>query len=324
MSTLVSLGCSWTYGVGVGFDESTMWNSEDGIQNKKFPYNYTKQQYNNIKGAEYPSYEDFIKNRKNKDFFKNHIWEELLDYAKTATIDSEYFFKKYSKISHNKSIADEYSFRGIISKSLDLKNNNFSSGGSSNDMQFFQLARIFGNPIKRKKFIESKPIILWGITSTARIMRNDRSFLLTHSESDSKELQEYIRLYLKLGFYNHDESLEDLSYKIEIWNTIFENYNIPVLWFDTFNTHDYKIKPRNFLTDGDLLTQMLKISKTKYKSFLNLYHFSSWIQDDPRITAAVKAKLLNPHSFHPTKQGHKVISEILLPHIKELNKIYYN
>jgi len=37
--------------------------------------------YNIIAGADWPSYEVFLKNRKNKDFFEDFIWQEMLDFS---------------------------------------------------------------------------------------------------------------------------------------------------------------------------------------------------------------------------------------------------
>ena len=57
MKTLVTLGCSWTFGIGVGYDETTMCNSQDIISIKQFPDNFTEQEYNFIKGSS----QNFIK-----------------------------------------------------------------------------------------------------------------------------------------------------------------------------------------------------------------------------------------------------------------------
>ena len=325
MKTLVTLGCSWTFGVGVGYDETTMGNSRVITTMKKFPYNYTEQEYDNIKGADYPTYEDFVKNRKNKNFFSDFVWQELLTASEPAD-DSE---KNYKDIAWNKTIADEYSFRGIISKSLGLKNYNFSSGGSSNDKQFNIMSEIFSDTKKREHFLDKKPIVLWGITSTARIFRNNKSIMLSVTDknldtnSDNEE-ELYSALYVKL-YYDHEQEVANLSNQIELWNIIFDHYDVPVIWFDTFNTHKYPRPPRNFLQGGDLLTQMLNVNKSKIAKMIGkYYHYSAWVSDDPRIDEGIKLKLLNPISMHPTKTGHNLISQILLPHIKELNKTYYN
>ena len=246
---------------------------------------------------------------------------------------------EYNDIAWKKSINDQYSFRGLISQKYNLENQNFSIRGSSNEEQFFKLSEIFGSDAERNKLLEKQPVVLWGITSTARIFRNNQSHILNSiSPSVMRMLDEkyvpgneelklilqdqqtlYEALYYKL-FYNHDNAVDDLEIQINFWNTIFENYNIPVLWFDTFNTHEYKTKLKNFLPNGDLLTQMLELKNVRYKKALT-YHFSRWKVDDPRIIAGVKNGLLNPISYHPTKLGHEVIAEILDPYIKELINI---
>ena len=308
--TLVSLGCSWTYGVGSGYDPD--------IHNTDYPHEYSLQEYEIIKGENWPDYDNFLKNRKNEEYFDSDVWKELKEFHLPTAL---------SEIAWDEDINNRHSFRGLIANNLQITNSNYSAGGSSNEQQFDAMSKIFGNPKKRKKFLDKKPVVMWGITSTARIFRNNQSKMLpkqidTNFNEDNEE-ELYSALYVKL-YYDHEQEVANLSNQIELWNIIFDHYDVPVIWFDTFNTHKYSDPPRNFLQGGDLLTQMLKIGKIKYKNFFNVYHFSSWEDDDPRITAAVKAKLLNPYSFHPTKQGHKVISEILLPHIKELNKTYYN
>ena len=70
-----------------------------------------------------------------------------------------------------------------------------------------------------------------------------------------------------------------------------------------------------------MLTQMLNMNKSKIaKMIRKYYHYSEWRSDDPRIDEGIKLKLLNSISMHPTKAGHNLISQILLPHIKELMK----
>lgn len=263
--TLVTLGCSWTWGVGAAYDENTMWDPEYKMEPTEGRVNW----------------------------LNRWGWEE----SKT----------------------NEYSFRGIISKSLELKNNNFSAPGSSNDAQFYEMSEIFGNPKKRDQFIKSNPIVLWGITSTARIFRNKKSIMSPKhidniDTTNDEEL--YQSLYFKL-YYDHNECVRTLGTQIELWNIIFEHYNIPVIWFDTFNTHKYPNLPRNFVQGGDLLTQIVNVNKSKIsKIFSKYYHKSEWLVDDPRVKEGIKSKLLNPVSCHPTKIGHKLITEILHPYVE--------
>ena len=310
-TNLVTLGCSWTAGVGVGYDETAMWDPEHGRDTEKIPFNFTEQVYDTIKGRDYPDYNDFVKNRNNKPFFKKFVWKELLDYSKYA-----HDRRIYERIAWDGNINDQYSFRGILSKYLRVENVNFSQGGSSNDQQFHHMYKIFGNPEKREQFVKRNPIVLWGITSTARIFRNNQSIFLREVTDKTSDKDLYASLYVKL-FYHHDECVATLGNQIEFWNIIFEHYNIPVIWFDTFNTHKYPCAPRNFVQGGDLLTQMINRNKSKVsKIFSTVYHNSDWQIDDSRVTEGVRLKLLNPISHHPTKTGHKLIAEILRPYVE--------
>ena len=301
---LVTMGCSWTYGSGVGYDKNLHFTPD------KYPAEMSEDEFKNIAGDDYPTYVDFLKNRTNKKFFKENVWKELTEDLTSNIIGT----KQFKKIAWNKKICDSFSFRGLLSKEYKIKNLNYSIGGSSNDEQFFHMENIFGNPKTRKEFIKQKPIVLWGITSTGRIFR-DKSYMLK-PEYEADHIKDYLSSYLKLGFYNHKKSCKSISNKIEMWNIIFNHYNIPVIWFDTFNTHKYSSKLENFLTGGDLLTQILKRYKLKFRS--NSYHLSLWLNDDNRIQIGVENELLNPISFHPTKKGHEAIKDILSPYIKSI------
>jgi hypothetical protein len=248
----------------------------------------------------------------------------------------------YKKNAWDQMVTDQYSFKNILAQKFNLSNFNISKGGASNDYNFEELGMIFGDPKKKQQFLDSEPIVLWGITSTARIYRNKKSIFLRYNRETSILLflekpyidapstedlkfilqdQEtlYSSLYLKL-FYNHDDEVTRLANLIEIWNDVFAYHNIPVIWFDTFNTHDYYNSPRNFFQGGDILSQMLTYKKINYKSDKKWYHLSDWTDDDNRITVGVCNQLLNPFSFHPGQEGHKVIAEILSPSIQQYIK----
>jgi hypothetical protein len=246
---------------------------------------------------------------------------------------------EYKKDAWEESIIYPYSFRGMLSKKFELKNFNVARGGASNDYNFETASSIFGDKHQKEKFLNSNPIILWGITSTARIYRGDKSIFLRHNRESSIMLflkenyitnpslddlkfilndQEFLyqALYLKL-FYDHNKEVTRIANQIQNWNDIFEHYNIPVIWFDTFNTHTYYNLPRNLINNGDLLTRMLQAQNIKFNLNKKWYHLSDWINDDDRITKGVKNNLLNQYSFHPTQLGHQIIANILSPYIEE-------
>lgn len=80
---------------------------------------------------------------------------------------------------------------------------------------------------------------------------------------------------------------------------------------------------KNFLffekTPRDMLTLMLE--KHNLSASNSKYLLSNWsfgLDETEAISLAVKNKLLNPHSTHPTVYGHQVIAEILEPEIQKL------
>ena len=54
-----------------------------GIDKVKFtsPWIPSKSNYESIKGADYPSWEDYLTNRTTKNYFKDFVWDELLQYS---------------------------------------------------------------------------------------------------------------------------------------------------------------------------------------------------------------------------------------------------
>ena len=67
---------------------------------------------------------------------------------------------------HFRDLTEEYCFRTILSRRHDYVNINFAKGGSSNRRQF-RLAEEYFNTDDYKKY--NNVIVLWGITSTARM-----------------------------------------------------------------------------------------------------------------------------------------------------------
>ena len=48
------------------------------LRKSKTPIPMSKEQYSVIAGDDYPSYEQFIKNRTDKNYFKTFVWDELI------------------------------------------------------------------------------------------------------------------------------------------------------------------------------------------------------------------------------------------------------
>tara|TARA_B100001029_G_C15005005_1_gene420510 strand:+ start:338 stop:1186 length:849 start_codon:yes stop_codon:yes gene_type:complete len=276
MTRLVTFGCSWTFGIGVGYEEGM-----------------------NIV--------DYVKVRKDVD------------------------------------IANEHSFRGLLSKEFDLTNVNYSRGGSSNQRQFREADEF--------EFQEGD-IVLWGITSTARnevwhARKNVyKSFFYNHAgtcdenasetyiENDTTgdistfsvkkgpmdgDLCRYTKIVVK-HFYSHREEVRRLYHKIKHWNDYFKLKGVKIVWFDTLNHHKYEKNPDNMLYSDENYRDLLsRLSRNNgFNNLTDKYHFS-WskgFNDCGRINYLVGKKLVNPHSGHPTKEGHKQIAGMLKPYVK--------
>lgn len=261
MTRLVTFGCSWTFGIGVGYEEGM-------------------------------SLEDYRDMRKSVE------------------------------------IGGKYSFRGLLAKEFDLYNINFSRGGSSNHRQFRE-----ADEFEFKK----DDIVLWGITSTARneiyYSRKHvyKSYFYNHAatcnenEDDPNrpidaDLCKIIKATVK-NFYNHKEEVRRLYHKIKHWNDYFKLKGVRVLWYDTLNHHEYESNPDCMLYgDGEYRDMLSRLAKNNgFNNLTDKYHFS-WskgFNDCGRINYLVKKKLVNPHSGHPTKEGHIQMADMIRPFVKE-------
>lgn len=57
----------------------------------KGPQIENKERYDFIAGSDFPSWENFCENKHNKDYFNDHVWQELLDFSKVATSSASAF-----------------------------------------------------------------------------------------------------------------------------------------------------------------------------------------------------------------------------------------
>jgi hypothetical protein len=70
----------------------------------------------------------------------------------------------------------------------------------------------------------------------------------------------------------------------------------------------------------DLLSLLSIVNLDEFQSCDNNYHYSDWKIDTNRVDYLVDKDILNPYSFHPTKQGHLQISNILSSSLESLLK----
>lgn len=225
----------------------------------------------------------------------------------------------------SKSLADEYSFRGLLSKKYDFENINFSEVGSSNLKQFMLLKRFFTSD-KFKNLVKenAKIVVLHGITSTARAYFFDNNTqqptdIMFNTLATNKDFA--IKNYF-MNFYNHDHEVAMLTEEIQFINQWYDAVNIKHLWFDTFNSHNYTTNLDNFVNGEheynvrDLLSSMAILNGMKDMD--KKYHQSTWRADTNRAEFLIKTGHLNPLSIHPTKMGHQLIADLIG---KDLEKI---
>ena len=135
-------------------------------------------------------------------------------------------------------IANSLSFRNLLCENHGFQNLNFSSGASSNQMQFYKAEMYFsGKKFESDRELYDDIVVLWGLTSVYRNIRLSEekntlrieSYLLNRDNKQAlKEFNEELEIYL-------------LRIKINFWNHFFKQHNIKNLWFDTFNNHDYSL-----------------------------------------------------------------------------------
>jgi hypothetical protein len=206
------------------------------------------------------------------------------------------------------------SFRGILSKKFKLQNINYAFPTSSNQRNFRIAREIFTNEevltylLNRDK--ANKILVVWGITGTGR------NEIFDASESRYKNFKydiypdHYTKFFTKY-VYSHENEVSSLSEYMNLWNVVFDHYNIDIIWVDMFNTHHYSLQNDNIIP-GDCLTKLCG-----HKEKENIYHSSAGIKDDIRIIRGMQNGNIEPLSYHPSSLGYKFIADIISPYVKE-------
>ena len=237
-------------------------------------------------------------------------------YHNPITLDEYKKTKKQLEADH----IDKLSFRALLAQRHGYHNINFALQGSSNQTQL-RRAQEFFNTDEYKKY--DKVIVLWGITSTARgeawmkgrpyekytdherskMEGRFRSFMYTHDFVLAKEIRNL--------YYDHSAEVGRLETHMNHWNTFFNLLGIQNYWFDTFNHHAYDVPSMIFRKDEhrDLMSKLCTLTGKSYEN--DSYHFSTHGLDCDRVNYLLKNSILNPHSLHPTQEGHKMIADIL-------------
>ena len=216
---------------------------------------------------------------------------------------------------HDPQEVDEYCFRTILSRRHDYVNINLASGGSSNQKQF-RLAEEYFNTDDYKKY--DNVIILWGITSTARldVWDNERKKYKNFHLTKLKNLK------WATDHYDHDVEVKRLSTQMQHWDNYFRMIGVKNYWFDTFNHHNYTYDSPNMIMSHEKSRDLMSnlCIDMGHKSSMNGYHHSIWKLDDDRIKFLLKKNLVNPHTHHPNRECHIKIADML---DKFVNFCYY-
>ena len=169
----------------------------------------------------------------------------------------------YVNIAWKTELCYEKGFRGILSQKYNLYNKNFSAGKSSNQFQFYKAKMYFSSEeFKKDKTIYDKIIVLWGITSTQRIIQFQKTPDIDGVKVNNASLSEPGYKDYLLQYYDHDNELYLLKVEINFWNSFFDDNSIKNYWFDTFNPHEYTIVENKI--------------KNYYKQQYDLYKGEDW------------------------------------------------
>lgn len=219
----------------------------------------------------------------------------------------------------------ECSFRNLLSKKYNLAHKNFAKGGSSNQRQFRFAKQYFTSDefIKDKDTYEDI-IVLWGITSTARnefysIDLKDYISFFYHQNKKWGDFEWPFPKYMLQCTYDHDVVVKELSLEMKFWDNFFENNGIKNKWFDSFNNHEYEYTDNLLFTEHkkhDLLSILAASNGLADPD--NKYHISYWLNDTNKIDFLSKNGLVNPYSWHPTKQAHIQLCELFSPEVEKL------
>lgn len=304
---LITFGCSWTWGVGVGYTtgmpereyKSLAWNREladalsfRGLLSKK--YNFKNINFSQGGSSNQKQF------RKAKLFFNSELFRQIQKDASdiivlwgiTATSRAEYFSLQEKKLVQNfLSHGNQYA-KFILSNCYD------------HDHEVFSLAvdmlhwNSFFNNLGIKNF--------WFDT-----------FNHHNYQNNNPSLQYFEKEYQAVAgpewpsWQDYLDKKFDLTSSIGLEATDMTSFEFPeYLMTETIN---------NFAVDDtyrDLASQLAK--RFNFTGIDKEYHHSDWVAENDKIKFLTEQKLLNPHTYHPTKQAHELLAD-LFSHIFERN-----
>lgn len=177
---------------------------------------------------------------------------------------------------------------------------NLACGGYSNDESLFRLKNFMKD---RWKFhSKHKTHILWGSTSLNRFFYSEGSKNLIQED---KSFYKFHEKHLPREFV-----LKKLNLELITMKTLCDSFGITFTVYNTFNKLDLQ---------GCLLGGVDFLSSMTYEDTLDRDNNLKAAAQDQKFNLAVSKGLLDPKTKHPSKQGSKFISSIL---IKEMIDVY--
>ena len=175
-------------------------------------------------------------------------------------------YDQYQNKGEGRQLKNEYCFRTILARKHNYVNKNLSKPASSNSKQFRKAEQYF-NTDDYKKY--DNVIVLWGLTSTARMELwnlKDKKYKSHFMTDDRQDLNTILRKY----HYDHDIEVNRLSTQIQHWDKYFNMIGVKNYWFDTFNHHDYDYESSNMIMGDenprDLMSYLCKSEGLSFKT----------------------------------------------------------
>lgn len=280
MKTFMTLGCSWTWGVGAAYQPGM---SKDEYTNVAWELESEQRSFRSLLAKKY--------NLKNINFSAPGSSNQ-----QQLRLASEYFFYNPKEAEQYNSVKDPSwpEFEGVNSLPEEIRQECINT----HQLDF--------------EYKPNPDVVLWALTSVSRNevwdLENQRHHGFFYHYDDK-----FSKFWLK-NIYDLERELITLSTQVQLWNNYFKQQGIRNIWVDTFNIHRYLPNTLdNLIRPWDLLGAMLNKS-TEFDS----YHHSNWSADDSaRIRKAKTQGLVNPISYHPTARGHEVMAEFLSPYLEK-------
>lgn len=160
--------------------------------------------------------------------------------------------------------------------------------------------------------------VVWFITSFSR----KELFNVNTQDYENQFLtvdNNFSRFFHK--YYTTDNEIKNISAKMLLWNSWFDQNNIKNVWVDTFNHNNWSAEISNRLDFGskysDLMSNMCINSNLSTANFSG-YHTSEWLADENRSQDLVQAGYLNSKTLHPTQSGHELIANLVIPRLEKV------